>query len=288
MFWGKIKEISRVVREVPISDIIVPEDRIRRISYDEGLRALADSIREHGIIEPLIVRREGGGELIGRGGQGVFRLIAGERRLKAAEILGMASVPCVSIEATDIDAAIIAIIENLHREDLNIFEEAAAIGSLLKLSCMTQEQCARRLSVSQSYVANKLRLLRLSEEERSLILENRLTERHARALLRISPGEERLGILKLMIEREMNVAAAEEYVESMLCAESRGEEIKRQPEKSERRQKLIIKDIRIFYNSIDHAVDVIKKCGIPVESSREETPGGTLISILLPKAERCA
>lgn len=287
MFWGKIKEISRVVRELPIGQIIVPEDRIRRISYDDNLRALADSIREHGIIEPLIVRREGGDGAY-RGSEGVFRLIAGERRLKAAEILGMATVPCVSIEATDIDAAIIAIIENLHREDLNIFEEAAAIGSLLKLSGMTQEQCARRLSVSQSYVANKLRLLRLTEEERTLILENGLSERHARALLRIAPGDERLGILAIMIERGMNVAAAEEYVESLLCAESRGEEIKRQPDKSERRQKLIIKDIRIFYNSIDHAVDIIKKCGIAVESSRQETADGTLISILLPRATRSA
>ncbi|MBE6626639.1 MAG: ParB/RepB/Spo0J family partition protein [Ruminococcaceae bacterium] len=286
MFWGKIKEISRVVREVPIESVLVPEGRIRRISYDEGLVALADSIREHGIIEPLIVRRESGSQIFG-GGE-IFQLIAGERRLKAAEILGLATVPCVSIEATDIDAAIIAIIENLHREDLNIFEEAAAIGSLLKLSCMTQEQCARRLSVSQSYVANKLRLLRLTEEERSLILTGGLTERHARALLRLTPGDERLAILNLMIEREMNVASAEEYVESILCAQSRGEEIKRQPEKSERRMKLIIKDIRIFYNSIDHAVDVIKKCGIAVESSRQETADGTLISILLPRAEKIA
>lgn len=280
MFWGKIKEISRVVREVAVENIIVPEDRIRKISYDDNLRALADSIREHGIIEPLIVRKESEGER----GDAIFRLIAGERRLKAAEALSMATVPCVSIEATDIDAAIIAIIENLHREDLNIFEEAAAIGSLLKLSGMTQEQCARRLSVSQSYVANKLRLLRLTEAERELILGNGMSERHARALLRIAPGDERMSILLTMIERQMNVAQSEEYVESLLCAESRAEEIRKEPAKSERKQKLIIKDIRIFYNSIDHAVDIIKKCGIPVESTRQETTEGTLISILLPKS----
>lgn len=279
MFWGKIKEISRVVREVPTDSIIIPDDRIRKITYDESLRVLADSIRDHGIIEPLIVRRESDS---GRD-DGLYRLIAGERRLKAAETLSMPTVPCVSIEASDIDAAIIAIIENLHREDLNIFEEAAAIGSLLKLSGMTQEQCARKLSVSQSYIANKLRLMRLTENERQLILENDMSERHARALLRLAPGDERMGILITMIERQMNVAQAEEYVESLLCAEARVEEIKKQPEKSERRQKLIIKDIRIFYNSIDHAVDIIKKCGIPVESTRQETQEGTLISILLPK-----
>ena len=178
----------------------------------------------------------------------------------------------------------IAIIENLHREDLNIFEEATAIASLIELSGMTQEQCARRLAVSQSYIANKLRLLRFSKEERERILKNGLTERHARALLRLSEPEERLRVMEVFIERGMNVAAAEEYIESLLCAESRAAEIRSKPPKSEQRHKLIIKDIRIFYNSIDHAVDIIKKSGIPVESTRKETDHGTLISILLPKA----
>ena len=279
MFWGKIKEISRAVKDVPTERISVPADRIRRIVYDDSLRALADSIREHGIIEPLIVRREGGDSDGER-----FSLIAGERRLKAAELEGIGTVPCVSIEATDIDAAVIAIIENLHREDLNMFEEAAAIASLLKLSGMTQDQCARRLAVSQSYIANKLRLLRLTEEERELMLENGLTERHGRALLRLVPGAERMAVLRIMVDREMNVASAEEYVESLICAESRAAEIRRQPDRSEQRRRLILKDIRIFYNSIDHAVDVIKKSGIAVESSREETDEGVRISILLPKS----
>ena len=279
MFWGKTKELSRAVREVPTDRITVPEGRIRRIVYDEGLRALADSIREHGIIEPLIVRREEDG---GDGER--FSLIAGERRLKAAELEGITSVPCVSVEAGDIDAAVIAIIENLHREDLNMFEEAAAIASLIKLSGMTQDQCARRLAVSQSYIANKLRLLRLTENERELILDRGLTERHGRALLRLTPGNERMAVLRIMIDREMNVAAAEDYVESLICAQSRAAEIRRQPDRSEQKQRLILKDIRIFYNSIDHAVDIIKKSGIAVSSSREETPDGTLISILLPKS----
>lgn len=281
MFWGKLKEISRVVKDVPTENITVPEGRIRRIVYDDSLRALADSIREHGVIEPLIVRREGGES---SGGVEQFSLIAGERRLKAAELEGISVVPCVSIEATDIDAAVIAIIENLHREDLNMFEEAAAIGSLLKLSGMTQDQCARRLAVSQSYIANKLRLLRLTDEERELMLEGGLTERHGRALLRLMPGNERMAVLRIMIDREMNVATAEEYVESLLCAQSRADEIRRQPDKSEQKRKLILKDIRIFFNSIDHAVDIIKKSGISVHSTREETANGTLISILLPKS----
>lgn len=279
MFWGKIKEISRMVREVEIACIAVPEGRIRRVMYDENLRSLADSIREHGIIEPLLVRRDPASKI----DSPRYILIAGERRLRAAEILGMQTVPCVSMETGEVDAAVLAIIENLHREDLNIFEEAAAVTSLINLSGMTQEQCARRLSVSQSYVANKMRLLKLSADERELILANSLTERHSRALLRLETGEERMTVLKTIIERGLNVASTEEYIESLICAEARANEIKSKAPKSEQRQKIIIKDIRLFYNSIDHAVDIIKKSGIPVESSRRETDNGTLISILLPK-----
>lgn len=278
MFWGKIKEISRVVREVEISEIRVPDGRFRRIRCDESLAALAESIREHGIIEPLIVRR-----VLGVGGEAEFTLVAGERRLRAAEMAGLTTVPVVSVEAGEVDAAILAIIENLHREDLSMFEEAASIQSLISLTGMTQEACAKKLSVSQSYVANKLRLLRLSEGEQEKIEENGLTERHARALLRLEDKEERGEVLSIIIKREMNVSRTEEYIEDIICAKSRLAERESKPKGSEQKRKLVIRDIRLFYNSIDHAVDVIKKSGIPVESTRKEVEEGVLISILLPK-----
>ena len=278
MFWGKIKEISRVVREVEISEIRVPDGRIRRIICDESLAALAESIREHGIIEPLIVRR-----VLGIGGEAEFTLVAGERRLRAAEMAGLTTVPVVSVEAGEVDAAILAIIENLHREDLSMFEEAASIQSLISLTGMTQEACAKKLSVSQSYVANKLRLLRLSDGEQEKIEENGLTERHARALLRLEDKEEREEVLSIIIKREMNVSRTEEYIEDLICAKSRLAERESKPKGSEQKRKLVIRDIRLFYNSIDHAVDVIKKSGIPVESTRKEVEEGVLISILLPK-----
>lgn len=278
MFWGKIKEISRVVREVEISEIRVPDGRFRRIRCDESLAALAESIREHGIIEPLIVRR-----VLGIGGEAEFTLVAGERRLRAAEMAGLTTVPVVSVEAGEVDAAILAIIENLHREDLSMFEEAASIQSLISLTGMTQEACAKKLSVSQSYVANKLRLLRLSEGEQEKIEENGLTERHARALLRLEDKEEREEVLSIIIKREMNVSRTEEYIEDIICAKSRLAERESKPKGSEQKRKLVIRDIRLFYNSIDHAVDVIKKSGIPVESTRKEVEEGVLISILLPK-----
>lgn len=278
MFWGKIKEISRVVREVEISEIRVPDGRFRRIRCDESLAALAESIREHGIIEPLIVRR-----VLGIGGEAEFTLVAGERRLRAAEMAGLTTVPVVSVEAGEVDAAILAIIENLHREDLSMFEEAASIQSLISLTGMTQEACAKKLSVSQSYVANKLRLLRLSDGEQEKIEENGLTERHARALLRLEDEEERGEVLSIIIKREMNVSRTEEYIEDIICAKSRLAERESKPKGSEQKRKLVIRDIRLFYNSIDHAVDVIKKSGIPVESTRKEVEEGVLISILLPK-----
>lgn len=278
MFWGKIKEISRVVREVEISEIRVPDGRFRRIRCDESLAALAESIREHGIIEPLIVRR-----VLGIGGEAEFTLVAGERRLRAAEMAGLTTVPVVSVEAGEVDAAILAIIENLHREDLSMFEEAASIQSLISLTGMTQEACAKKLSVSQSYVANKLRLLRLSEGEQEKIEENGLTERHARALLRLEDKEEREEVLSIIIKRGMNVSRTEEYIEDIICAKSRMAERESKPKGSEQKRKLVIRDIRLFYNSIDHAVDVIKKSGIPVESTRKEVEEGVLISILLPK-----
>lgn len=278
MFWGKIKEISRVVREVEISEIRVPDGRFRRIRCDESLAALAESIREHGVIEPLIVRR-----ILGIGGEAEFTLVAGERRLRAAEMAGLTTVPVVSVEAGEVDAAILAIIENLHREDLSMFEEAASIQSLISLTGMTQEACAKKLSVSQSYVANKLRLLRLSDGEQEKIEENGLTERHARALLRLEDEEEREEVLSIIIKREMNVSRTEEYIEDLICAKSRMAERESKPKGSEQKRKLVIRDIRLFYNSIDHAVDVIKKSGIPVESTRKEVEEGVLISILLPK-----
>ena len=281
MFFKKVEEFKKVVREIPIGEIQVGEDRVRRIVPDAALASLADSIARHGVIEPILVRSIPGAP----DGTQRWSLIAGERRLRAARMCGLSALPAIAIEATQTEAAVLAIIENLHREDLNLFEEAFAIRSLITLGGMTQEVCARRLSVSQSYVANKLRLLRLSTAEQEWILTHGLTERHARAALRVTDPDERMQMLRVFAERSLNVAAAEEYVESMLCAAER--QVQTAP--PEIKRKFVIKDIRLFYNSIDHAVDIIKRSGIPVSSTRRETERGTLIEILLPLGEKgCA
>ena len=196
------------------------------------------------------------------------------------------------------ESSVSAIAENLRAGDLNLFESAAAIAALIDTAALTQEQCAAALGVSQSYVANKLRLLRLTEEERRLMLENRLTERHGRALLRFPSPADRAPVLAAMIRREMNVAAAEEYVESLLCADARAAARRRleseaasgpdpSPADSGRpdlTRRMLQKDTRRFTDSIEKAVDVIRRSGIPVEARRRDTPSGTLISILVPKS----
>ncbi|MBQ8174189.1 MAG: ParB/RepB/Spo0J family partition protein [Clostridia bacterium] len=240
---GKIVEIEAAA--------IRPNPAQPRREFDtEALLALAESIRRHGILQPPVVRR------ITRDS---YELIAGERRLRAALLCGMTTLPCLVREGEDDESAELAIVENLQRRDLNMFEEAGAIASLCDRFRLTQEQVGARLSVSQSYVANKLRLLRLSGKEREVVLTGRLTERHARAALRL-PEERRLSALSRMAAEEMNVAAAEKLVDHLL-AEKKGKP----------RHTGVIKDIRIFYNSVDRAIKLVREAGIGVRAVRRET-----------------
>jgi len=173
-----------------------------------------------------------------------------------------------------------AIIENLQREDLNFFEQAAALQKLIDVYAYTQEQAAAKLSVSQSYVANKLRLLKLSPEERKAVLRGGLTERHARALLRLPEGAERERALKAIIGKGMNVAEADKYVAKLLDPA---------PERSpERRRTLILKDIRLFLNSIDKAVGLVSQCGINIKSEKVDKGEYIEVCLIVPKTKEGA
>jgi len=264
---------GRRVLYLSVDAIRANPDQPRKYFEPEALRELAESIGRYGILQPLTVRR----------GEDGYELIAGERRLRAAKLAGLRKVPCLAVRSDEEESALLSLIENLQRQDLHYMEEAAAIAKLIAVYGLSQEQAAERLGKSQSAVANKLRLLRLSEGEQEKIEENGLTERHARALLRLEDEEEREEVLSIIIKREMNVSRTEEYIEDIICAKSRMAERESKPKGSEQKRKLVIRDIRLFYNSIDHAVDVIKKSGIPVESTRKEVEEGVLISILLPK-----
>ena len=256
---GDFPQTGRTVVRIPTNLITPNPAQPRKYFSEHALTSLADSIKRHGIIQPLLVRETDSG----------YELIAGERRLRAAVLAGLESAPCMLWDADSDKSAELAIIENLQREDLNMFEEAEAIKSLIETCGMTQEGAAQRLSCSQSYIANKIRLLRLPQEQRKTILESSLTERHARALLRISDENLRNEALNAMIKRGMNVAAAEEYVEATLCAQARYETELAVKEKAERfdrdfKRRMLTRDMRLFYNSIDHAVESVRNCGINI------------------------
>ena len=166
----------------------------------------SESIRQNGVLQPILVRRD----------RDRYVLVAGERRWRASRMAGLKTIPAIVQELSPQDGAVLALIENMQRSDLNFFEEAAAIYALMQDRAMTQEETARRLGMSQPSLANKIRLLRLSGEEQRMVLENHLTERHARALLRMEDPEKRMAALKTVIERKMNVAQTDTYIKSLL------------------------------------------------------------------------
>ena len=243
-------------------NLIAPNPNQPRKAFDEdGILKLADSIRQFGIIQPLVVRKTG--EL--------YELVAGERRLRAAKELGLKDVPCIVSSITEIASAEISIIENLLRQDLNIFEQASAIQVLIDTYGLTQEQVAEKLSNSQSFVANKLRLLRLSNSEREKILASSLSERHARALLRIFDPQEREKVLNQIIEESLNVSKTEELIDSIVKKE------KNAP------QKRYYKDVSSFYIAISRAIDQASSSGFKIKSRKIENDSFTELTILIPK-----
>ena len=250
---------TRPVMEIPIGDIMPNPNQPRRDFDREQLRCLRDSILRYGMLQPISVRASSAAS-------GKYEIVAGERRYRAACEAGFLYVPAILIETDAQRSAELAIIENLQRQDLNIFEQASAISSLINIYHITQDEAAEKLSVSQSYVANKLRLLRFTDEERSLIIEHSLTERHARALLRLRDDGARLSALRHVIGYALNVSATERYVDSLLAASVPRPKIK-----------FAIKNLRLFYNSVDRAADLIRSSGVPVDIRRDESAQGCVV-----------
>jgi ParB family chromosome partitioning protein len=253
--------------------LILPNPAQPRKSFGEGeMEQLADSVRRWGILQPLTVRART------EDGKTVYELISGERRMRAAIMAGLRSVPCRIINTDGKSSAEMAIVENLQRKDLDPFEEADAIRVLLELYGMTQEGLAERLSVSQSYIANKLRLLRLTEEEQQKILGAQLTERHARALLRLGDTPERAAALSVIIARAYNVAQTEAYIERLL-------EQKRAEEPHKRKIKGAIGDLRLFYNSLDRALGIMRGAGMRTNCRKRMTDEGVEVTLVIRRKE---
>lgn len=256
-------ETSRVLF-LPIGQIRPNPGQPRRIFDKEGLTELAASIGQYGILQPVTVRRQGNG----------YELIAGERRLRAAKIAGLTEIPCIVMTMDEEQSGMLALVENLQRRDLDYLEEAEGISRLMRLYGLSQEQAAQRLGKSQSAVANKLRLLRHTPKVAEALRENGLSERHARALLRLPAEQERLSAIEVIAKRDLTVAKTESYIDTLLA------------EKEAQKQgtrKMLVKDIRLFLNSINHNLEVMKNAGIPAQYGREETDEEIVLTIRVPK-----
>lgn len=247
---------------IPTEQIYPNPNQPRQVFDQEELVNLAISIRMNGILQPITVRQTGD----------AYELVSGERRLRASKLAGLVSIPCIVVEVNNMKSAVFALIENLQRQNLNYFEEALAIERLMSEYGLSQEDAARRLGKAPSTVSNKLRLLSLPEEARNKLMEKGLTERHARALLKLDK-EEVMDVLNKIIERKLNVTQTEELIEDILNDKST----------PKRQTKRMFSDVKIFLNTINSAVDTMKKSGIGADIRREDTGESYIYRIEIPK-----
>jgi len=248
-------------------DQIYPNPFQPRKTFDEAaLNDLAASIQLYGVLQPL---------LVAPGENGQYLLIAGERRLRASKMAKLSEVPVIVTDYTTQQIAEIALIENLQREDLHFLEEAEGYEQLLKEFNLTQEAMAQRVGKKQSTIANKLRLLKLSGECRKLLIDNGLTERHARALLKLEDDEKRQEVLKIVAQRKLSVRQTEAYIESLLKVAP--------PAK---RRMVIVNDVRIYLNSIKQVVGAIKDSGIPVNMDQEIDGDDVIVTLRIKNQKK--
>ena len=242
---------ARAVTRIPLSRIHVGPDRPRRAFAEDSIAALAESIRLHGLLSPLLVRRLEGGD---------YRLIAGERRLRALALLGRGTADAIVLSGSACDCALIALVENLQREALHYLDVAAACRAILDRHPITQERLAASLSVSPSALANRLRLLKLPPEVQAAVRALGLGERHARALLRLSDGADQLALASLAAEKRLSAAQLEKCVAQRLEA----------PAAKSPSPAPLLRDNRIVINALLDTVRRLSRIGVPVRSRVEQ------------------
>ena len=252
MIKSSKNKASTQIQFIP-HDSIKPNPQQPRVRFNYGeLEGLACSIRANGLLQPISVRPLENNE---------FELISGERRLRAARMVGMAKIPCIVMNVSDQQSALFAIIENVQRESLDFFEEAVAIERLMTEYGLTQDEIATKLGKAPSTLSNKLRLLRLPEEIRDKISYAGLSERHARALLTLPDNTTRKRVLDIVVDRHLTVAETERLIADV-----------HQRRRAQRKpQTRAYKDMRIFLNTLNHAVDSIRKAGIEADTAKSET-----------------
>ena len=250
-------ETGRVVF-LPARSIRPNPSQPRKFFTPEALSSLTESIRRHGILQPLSVRRAGA----------YYELIAGERRLRAAMAAGLTEIPCIVMQMTDQESGLTALVENLQRQDLDFLEQAQGISFLMESFCLSQEQAANLLGLSQSAVANKLRLLKHSLPVQQRLRETKLTERHARALLKLPAEQDKLRAIERIATLDMNVARTEQYIQSLL------EEAPDKPPRT---------NIHAFLKHISTTLTKIQSAGVAAVSERKETEKEIVLTITIPK-----
>ncbi len=245
---------TNTVLQLPIH-LVMPNPNQPRLSFDhDSLKELSDSIRQYGIIQPITVRKKR---------NGTYELIAGERRLKAATLAGLLRVPAIVTEMEDEDSAIVALMENVQRQDLSFMEEAIAYRQLLDKCSLTQEELAQKIGKTQSSIANKIRLLRLPKSVREIIRDNGLSERHARAFLRLDTEDKQIFAARRVVDFNMNVKQTDDMVDRILkngIEESPREKLPKS-----------IGDVRVFFKTISKAVSLMNEKGIHATAEKDET-----------------
>ena len=265
---GERKAVSEVkVVKMPI-DTIFPNPYQPRKNFDDAaLEDLSASIAQYGVLQPLLVSPAEDGR---------YMLIAGERRLRASKMAKLAEVPVIISEYTSQQIAEIALIENLQREDLHYLEEAEGYEKLMNQFHITQEAMAARVGKKQSTIANKLRLLRLSAPVRKVLMDAELSERHARALLKLPDDEKRLEVLETIVAKNLSVRQTEEYINKLLDGKS----------EEKRKRMVIVNDVRIYLNSIKQVVDAVKTAGIPVAMQQTLEGDEVIISVRIKNQKK--
>ncbi|HEX7056500.1 MAG TPA: nucleoid occlusion protein [Bacilli bacterium] len=251
------------IKQIPVSEIVPSPYQPRTVFDDERIDELCQTIKTHGVIQPIVVRIR----------NGKYEIIAGERRWRAVSKLGMPAIPGVVREINDSQAASIALIENLHREGLTAIEEAVAYQQLIELHDLTQESLAQRLGKSQSTIANKIRLLHLCEPVKQAMLERKITERHARAMLALPSAELQEKVLDEVLKKELNVKQTEARIKFLL----ESAKIKKTKRIS------LAKDVRLAINTIRQSIEMISGTGLKIETDEKNYDDRLEIVIRIPK-----
>jgi ParB family transcriptional regulator, chromosome partitioning protein len=261
------KNDNEEVLQIPVQHIIPNRFQPRTVFIDERIEELSQTIEAHGIIQPIVVRGIG---------EDQYELIAGERRWRAVQKLGWEKIPAIVKEMDDSQTASVALIENLQREELTAIEEAMAYAKLLELHGLTQEGLAQKLGKGQSTIANKLRLLKLPQSIQDALLQKKITERHARALIVLKTPEKMELVLAEILEKQLNVKQTEDRVKRMIESETA-------EKKPQARRKSYSKDMRLAINTVRQSVDMVVQSGLSIDTEEEEHEEFYQFTIRIPK-----